>query len=204
MISMRLSVFRFYALALCVFALGACASSTPAPSVATTAPAFSAPLTRADNNSSNVFTLSSGDRLRVRVFGDDALSGEYDIDARGVITMPLIGEIRASGQSVDDVKTQITEKLDTGFLVNPRVSIEVISLRPFYILGEVNTPGSYPTFPEFDVFKAIATAGGLTPRAVKGKYIIYRGSGANRRAIEASDETPVFPGDSIKVKERFF
>lgn len=150
------------------------------------------------------FTLSSGDSLRVKVFGDEDLSNEYDIDARGYITMPLIGDIQAASLSVNDVQDDIIARLNEGFIVDPKVSIEVISLRPFYILGEVNNPGSYPTVPEMDVFKAIATAGGLTPRAVKDRYVIFRGFANNRAEIHADDQTPVFPGDSIKVKERFF
>lgn len=156
------------------------------------------------NPQQNVLILSPGDRLRINVFGDQDISGEYDIDGRGFITMPLVGELEAGGKAVPAVKAEIVERLSQGFLVNPRVSIEVISLRPFYILGEVRTPGSYPTFPGFDVFKAIATAGGLTPRAVKNDYILYRGFGENRRKFKATDETPVFPGDSIRVRERFF
>lgn len=151
------------------------------------------------------FALNAGDRLRITIFGDEDLSGEYDIDARGLIALPLAGEIAAQGLSVEALKDKITANLAEGdYLTDPKISIEVISLRPFYILGEVREPGSYPAFPELDVFKAIATAGGLTPRAVKGRYIIYRGFGENRVSIEADDATPILPGDSIRVQERFF
>ena len=171
-----------------------CAPKTQPLELGTTPPA---------QNASD-FILSSGDQLRITVFGDEDLSGQYDVDTRGMITMPLIGDVKTASMSVTEVADSIVAKLNDGFIVDPKVSIEVISLRPFYILGEVNAPGSYPSVPEMDVFKAIATAGGLTPRAVKDRYIIYRGFAENRIEIEAGDQTPVLPGDSIKVRERFF
>lgn len=195
-----MSFLKFSFLIFCSVLLCSCASSDSSKAISSDS------LTHSETaHSSATFTLSAGDRVRITVFGDESLSGEYDIDGNGNITMPLIGEMAVGGHSVTDLQTQIIERLNAGqYLVNPRVSIEVISLRPFYIRGEVRLPGSYPTFPDFDVFKAIATAGGLTPRAVKGKYIIYRGTRENRREIAADDATPVFPGDSIRVKERFF
>ena len=151
------------------------------------------------------FVLSSGDALKVTVFGDEDLSGEYDVDPRGFINMPLIGDVAVADRSIPAVQDDISDSLKAGgIIVNPQVSIEVTNLRPFYILGEVEEPGSYPSVPEMDVFKAIATAGGLTPRARKGRYIIYRGFAENRTEIEARDDTPVYPGDSIRVEERFF
>lgn len=149
--------------------------------------------------------LNAGETLKVTVFNDPDLSGEYEIDNRGFITMPLLGDVQAAGRSQNMLKNMIENQLSVnGILVDPSVSIEVITLRPFYILGEVRTPGSYPTVPEMDVFKALAIAGGLTPRAVDDEFIIYRGHGETRQTLKAREDTPVLPGDSIKVKERFF
>jgi polysaccharide export outer membrane protein len=150
------------------------------------------------------FRLSSGDILKISVFGDQDFSNQYEIDRLGYIAMPLIGEISAAGKTPGELQRHLEYRLSQGYLVNPRVSIEVISFRPFYILGEVNNPGSYPYQPSLDVFKAIALAGGMTPRAVKDEFIIMRGEGANKQKFIASEDTPVMPGDSIKVKERFF
>lgn len=198
---MRLPCFYINSLLLfVVMVLVGCAPSSAKPDLSVASPAdIQAPIKNASD-----FVLSSGDQLRITVFGDEDLSGEYDIDARGTITMPLIGDVQAASMSVSQIGDYIIAQLSKGFIVDPKVSIEVVSLRPFYILGEVNAPGNYPTVPEMDVFKAIATAGGLTPRAVKNRYIIYRGFAENRLEIEADDQTPVLPGDSIKVKERFF
>jgi polysaccharide export outer membrane protein len=171
--------------------------------ISTSDPSQEQPLTSAPQTSD--FILSSGDALKVTVFGDEDLSGEYDVDPRGFINMPLIGDITVAGRGISSVQDEIAESLkEGGIIVNPQVSIEVTNLRPFYILGEVEEPGSYPSVPEMDAFKAIATAGGLTPRARKGRYIIYRGFAENRVEIEARDDTPVYPGDSIRVEERFF
>ncbi len=149
--------------------------------------------------------LNAGETMRVTVFNDPDLTGEYEINTQGFITMPLLGDIRAAGVTQTAFKNQLEYNLAAnGILVEPKVSIEVISLRPFYILGEVRNPGDYPTVPNMDVFKALAIAGGLTPRAVDDKFIIYRGHGADRKEIAAREDTPVLPGDSIKVKERFF
>lgn len=148
--------------------------------------------------------LNAGDKMEITVFGDEDLTGEYDIDARGYITMPLIGDVKASSTTVAMLQKSLETELSKGYLVNPRVSIEVISLRPFYIAGEVKTPGSYPAAPNLDAFKAIAIAGGLTPRASRNNYLITRGEGASKQRIKATDDTPVLPGDSINIKERFF
>lgn len=179
-----------FAFILAVF-LSGCQSAPPSPMAQEAeAPALS--------------SLQAGDQISITVLGDEDLSGAYELDPRGFITMPLVGQVQAAGLSPQDLQAEISTRLSEGYIVDPKVSVELASLRPFYILGEVKNPGSYPALADLDVFKAIATAGGLTPRASSGSYIIYRGVGAQRREIPARDETPVFPGDSIRVKERFF
>ncbi len=150
------------------------------------------------------FLLSPGDRLAITVFGDTDLSGEYDVDARGFIAMPLIGSIPAAGRTLPGLQGTIETELAKGFLVKPRVSIQIAALRPFYISGEVRTPGSYPAPPGLDAFKALAIAGGPTFRAVKNDYTITRGEGKDKRRFRANDDTPVLPGDAIYVGERLF
>ena len=148
--------------------------------------------------------LYPGDTLKIMIVNDETLSGEYTLDPRGMITMPLIGEVKAGHRSLATLREEITAKLADGYIVNPQVSIDMTSMRPFYILGEVSKPGTYDTTADLNVFQAIATAGGLTPRARSGRYTIYRGKGPQRREISAGDDTPVLPGDSIRVEERLF
>lgn len=187
-----LKAFILYVVSL--FLLSACLHSVP-PTSSPSDNAFAVP---ADA------VLRAGDNVRVTVFGDEALSGEYEIDGQGMISMPLIGDIDADSKTTAALRETLETRLSDGFIVDPKVSVEALSVRPFYILGEVNHPGRYPVTPELDAFKAIAIAGGLTPRAVNGQYMIYRGFGASRTTIEAGDDTPVLPGDSIRVKQRFF
>jgi polysaccharide export outer membrane protein len=90
------------------------------------------------------YRLGAGDRVKVVVFGHPDLSGEFGIDGRGRLSLPLIQVIEAAGMTVRQLERAITNKLKPDYLKNPRVSVEILSYRPFYILGEVKNPGSYP------------------------------------------------------------
>ena len=119
--------------------------------------------------------------------------------------MPLIGEISTEGLNKLDLQDRITSALIDGDYFNaPKVTVEVITLTPFYILGEVKNPGSYEYEPGLDLFKAIAIAGGYTPRAVKDKATIIRKVDGEKIRIKADELTEILPGDSIKIKQRFF
>lgn len=192
--------------------LSACASgeaNTRAGTSASDGRILTAPASGGDSSTDGTghqdsFVLSPGDKIKITVFGDEALTGEYDIDTRGYINMPLIGSVQAGNTTVSALQTSLEQQLSKGYLVNPLVSIELVTLRPFYISGEVRNPGSYPAVPGLNAFKAIAIAGGLTPRAVKDKYLISRSNGSTNQKIVADDDTPVYPGDAIKIDERFF
>jgi polysaccharide export outer membrane protein len=150
------------------------------------------------------YTLAGGDRLRVIVFGQESLSNTYAVDGSGHISMPLIGIVDAEGQTTASLARRIESQLRNGFLREPRVSVEVEAFRPFFILGEVTTPGQYPFVNGMSIETAVAIAGGFTPRAYK--------SGADlTRVIEGRPYTgtvpvtqPVRPGDTIVIRERFF
>ncbi len=153
----------------------------------------------------NGYTLQPGDFLRIMVFGVEELSGDFKIDSKGNVTIPLIGDLHAHGLNKTNLKNTITQKLVDGkYYKDPKVTVEIIGMQPFYILGEVNNPGSYEYHPDLNIFKAIAIAGGYTPRASKEKIIIIRKVHGETVKIKASELTPVLPGDSIKIKQRFF
>lgn len=157
------------------------------------------------NPKSDPYRLSPGDHLRIYVFGVEELSGDYRVDGKGNVTIPLIGEMSADGLDKQELQKRITLKLvDGGYFNDPKVTVEIIALQPFYILGEVKNPGSYDFEPELNLFKAIAIAGGYTPRASKGKAIIIRKIHGDKIEIQATEDTPILPGDSIKIKQRFF
>lgn len=151
------------------------------------------------------YELKAGDLLRIYVFGVEDLTGEFKISSNNYITMPLIGEISTEGLNKLDLQDRITSALIDGDYFNaPKVTVEVITLTPFYILGEVKNPGSYEYEPGLDLFKAIAIAGGYTPRAVKDKATIIRKVDGEKIRIKADELTEILPGDSIKIKQRFF
>lgn len=150
------------------------------------------------------YILGSGDKLRVTTFGEQDLSGEFEVGSTGKVSMPLIGDITVTGQTVSQVGRSIEEKLRSGYLRDPKVNIDVLNYRPFFILGEVIKPGSYPYVNGMTVVNAVAMAGGYTYRADKdGVTIEHAGSQAKKE--QKIDETgTVMPGDIVRVPERFF
>ncbi|WP_417450174.1 polysaccharide biosynthesis/export family protein [Kordiimonas sp.] len=150
------------------------------------------------------YQLGSGDKIRVIVYGEEDLSGEFELDGSGLVAMPLIGPVNIGGNDVAAAESLIGAKLADGYLVNPRVSIEVLNYRPFYILGEVKEPGSYPYVNGMTVLNAIALASGFTYRASEKKIIITRKVDGREKKIDVKDTTLVMPGDIIRVPERFF
>ena len=150
------------------------------------------------------YRLNAGDRLNIIVFGQEDVSGEFQIDGAGNITMPLLGQVAAAKRTVTQLQSEITAALDRDYIVNPRVSIEVLNYRPFYILGQVNAPGSYPYVSGMSVRQAIAIAGGFTRRARTSTVTVIRETAEGRVEIEAEPDVPILPGDTIEVERRLF
>jgi polysaccharide export outer membrane protein len=150
------------------------------------------------------YRLDSGDKLRVLVYGQEGLTNSYAIDAGGVVTMPLIGAVPARGQTPAGLAAEISARLRNGFIRDPSVAVEIESYRPFFILGEVAAPGQYPYVPNMSVESAVAIAGGFSPRAKRDQVILTRGnvSGMVRAAVPLG--TPLNPGDTVLVGERWF
>lgn len=155
-------------------------------------------------SSSADYTLGSGDRVRVTVFGEPSLSGEYQVDGTGKLAFPLIGQVPAGGLTASALQARLAAALSPDYVKNPSVSVEVLSYRPFYIVGEVRTPGSYPYVAGMSVINGVALAGGFTYRAKKSDFYVTRTVGAKKVQMDADPETPVEPGDVITVRERFF
>lgn len=150
------------------------------------------------------YTLASGDRLRVLVFGQDALSNTYGVNSSGNISMPLIGSVRAQGQTTTALEKVVEAKLRDGFIREPKVSIEVDAYRPFFVLGEVTTPGQYPYIAGMTAETAVAVASGFTPRANKYEVDLTRVIDGHPVTANVPVDQPVKPGDTIYVRERFF
>ena len=150
------------------------------------------------------YALSGGDRVRIVVFGDQTLGGEFTISGSGFISLPLIGEVDVRGLTSTQLQDRIVARLADGYVKDPRVAVEVLSTRPFYILGEVNKPGEYPFANGLTVLGAVAQAGGYTYRA-KTKQVLIKHAGQDDETEEhVTAKTLVAPGDTIRIKERWF
>lgn len=150
------------------------------------------------------YKLGAGDHLRVIVFGQPDLSGEFQVDGSGNVALPLVGNVAAGGASAGELETSIAQKLTPDYLRDPRVSVEVITYRPFYIVGEVKSPGNYAYTNGMTVINAVAMAGGFTYRARNDDFYIVRAGGTSRESEDATQQTKVYPGDVITVRERWF
>ena len=150
------------------------------------------------------YTLDSGDKLRIVVFGQDALSNNYTVDAQGQVSLPLVGAVEARGLTTAQLGGAIAGRLKSGFVRDPSVAVEIETYRPFFVLGEVTFPGQYPYVPNMTVENAIAIAGGFTPRASKDKVTITRKvQGVPTRTVLPL-RYPLRPGDTVEVSERWF
>jgi len=150
------------------------------------------------------YTLDAGDKLRVVVFGQDGISNTYVVDAGGKVNLPLIGAVMARGLTNQQLAGTIGSRLKQGYVREPHVSVEVETYRPFFILGEVTTPGQYPYVANLTAEMAIAIAGGFAPRAQKKTVELTRRASGQQTHTEVPLDYPVRPGDTILVKERWF
>jgi protein involved in polysaccharide export with SLBB domain len=151
------------------------------------------------------YKLGANDRLRITVFGQPTLTGEYTLDGNGVLSFPLIGNVPAEGVTTSQLQKAIAAKLEPDYLVNPNVSAEVITRRPFYVIGEVQKPGNYSYVTSLTAINAVAMAGGFTRRAKKNDFYIRRTSADGQAVrIEAHSGTVLQPGDTLEVRERLF
>jgi polysaccharide export outer membrane protein len=150
------------------------------------------------------YTLDSGDRLRIVVFGQEGLTNSYSVDAGGHIAMPLIGSVMARGLTTDQLSHRVADRLRQGFIREPHVAVEIEAYRPFFILGEVTAPGQYPYVANMTVETAIAIAGGFTPRGYRRQALISRNVNGQIVRFQVPVKCPIRPGDTVVVDERWF
>ncbi len=199
---MRLRIFTPCAAWLCaMLVLAGCADRAAGPAAPAAVPL--APGASTAELVATSYRLGSGDRIKLTVFRHDDLSGEFALDGAGNFSMPLIGEIQAYGLTTSELVTRVEQKLQDGYLVDPQVGVEVLNYRPFYILGEVKSPGSYPYVNGMTVLNAVALAGGFSYRAKQSDFLLQRG-GSNVEGAEVGGDVALLPGDIITVQERFF
>ncbi len=150
------------------------------------------------------YQLGAGDKVRVTVFNEPQLSGEFAVGADGVLSLPLIGNVAATGKTPAEIAATVQQRLGDGYIREPRVAAEITTYRPFFVLGEVSSPGQFPYQANMTALNAIATAQGFTPRANRKTVLIRRFGEQVELEYVLTPELRVWPGDTIRLKERFF
>ena len=148
--------------------------------------------------------LQPGDKIRITVYGEDKLSGDYELDQSGQISLPLAGTIKAQGLTQSELEQALTKKFRSQYLKDPKVTVTIATLQPYYIMGEVEKPGQYPYQSGLNVLTALAIAGGPTYRANRNTVEIQRRGESSMHDYPISVTVPILPGDVIKVPERYF
>src|SRR5690606_20401060 len=114
-----------------------------------------------------------------------------------------IGQVAARGQTITTIERMITERLADGYMISPKVSVEVATYRPFFIEGAVATAGQYPYVYGMTARAAIATAGGFADFADRGRVNVYRRVGKAMTRQSIGLDQPILPGDTVVVLERW-
>lgn len=148
--------------------------------------------------------FQGGEKIKITVYNEPSLSGEYDIDPNGVVSLPLAGTVKAIGLTQAQLEQNLARKFRSEYLRNPKVTVSIIQFRPIYIVGEVEKQGEYAFKPGLNVLTAMASAGGGTYRANR-KYVLIQHFGeTGMKEYPQSATTMILPGDLIKVPERYF
>ena len=155
-------------------------------------------------SSAEGYVLGPNDRIRLKVYGESDITGEYEINNSGQVSIPLAGHIKAAGFTTRQLEKSIAAALAKGIVRDPRVSVEVAQYRPYYILGEVKKSGEYPYRNGLTVMDAVASAGGFTYRANENKVHLRRAGAGTEEILPLDAPVPVYPGDNIRIPERYF
>jgi len=155
-------------------------------------------------SSAATYILGPNDRIRLKVYGEADITGEYEIDNTGNVSIPLAGHIKAAGATTRQLEKSIASALAKGIVRDPRVNVEIAQYRPYYILGEVKKSGEYPYRNGLTVLDAVASAGGFTYRANENKVYLRRAGAGAEEILPLDAPVPVYPGDNIRIPERYF
>lgn len=150
------------------------------------------------------YALGAGDKVRMTVFSEPTLSGDFSVSTDGELSLPLIGNISVAGKTTAQVTALAQSLFADGYLRDPKISMEIVTYRPFFVLGEVKAPGQYPYASGMTAMNAVATAEGYTPRASKKSIYIRRFGEKVEQTYELTPDLRIWPGDTLRVGERYF
>lgn len=188
--------FRLHMAATLLVALGGCNAARPYAVLPATA--------GASNYSDASYRLAVNNRVKVTVFNETSLTGEFVVNTSGNISFPLVGDIKASDLTAEELGKAIAAKLSDGYLQNPKVAVEVETFQPVYVLGEVNHAGKFDYVQGMTVLQAIASAEGFSYRANKRVVMVKHPSSEQENAVQITADLKVQPGDTIRVVQRYF
>lgn len=152
----------------------------------------------------NRYRLGSGDKIEINIFGGDNMTGVYTVNGAGFISVPLVGNIYVRSLTINELQEKLVSELKPDYLLNPQVNIQVLNYRPFYIIGEVSNPGSYPYVDGMSYLNAVAIAGGFSYRAKTNYVLVIRRDDPEQKEQKITIDKGVLPGDIIRVDERLF
>ncbi|MEM7027417.1 MAG: polysaccharide biosynthesis/export family protein [Pseudomonadota bacterium] len=150
------------------------------------------------------YALGTGDTVRIQVYDEEDLYLESRVSDRGTISYPFLGELKVTGLTPNQLEGVITSQLKGDYLINPKVSVDILEYRQFYVNGEVEDPGGFPFQPGITVRKAISIAGGFKERASKEKINIIHDDDPEGESTPVKLDEYIRPGDIITVEESFF
>ena len=130
------------------------------------------------------YRLGAEDVLLVSVWKDEQLTREVVVRPDGMFSFPLVGDIQAENQTVEDIRGELVKRL-TKYIPNPNVSVSVTKVASYkvYVVGRVNKPGEYVIGHYTDVLQALSLAGGLTPFAGENEIKVMRRVRGGQQAI---------------------
>jgi polysaccharide export outer membrane protein len=161
-----------------------------------------APQIHAQNTAA--YQLGVGDKIHIIVYDEPDLTGDFDVNDQGIVSLPLIGQVHVAGMSLSEAQDVITQKYGANYLVNPRVNVQILNYRPFYVIGEVKNPGSYPYVSGMTVLNAVALAGGYTPRGNENNIVVKHADDPAAQEQKIGENDPVKPGDIIRINQKLF
>ena len=157
-----------------------------------------------NRGSIGTYVLGPGDKVRLKVYGDADVNGEYEVNSAGFVSIPLVGQVKAAGLTTRQLEGALMARMKGKIANDPKVNIEMATYASFYVYGEVKKAGVYPFQPGLTVADAVATAGGLTYRANEDKVMLRRAGSPETVIVPVDGSVRVFPGDNLRVAERYF